>query len=121
VNTVQGTQAIDRRLFSMMQLYQVSWFSGLTKVVLPGIQSFSAAAISYALGISWKVATTVEFIGSTRGAGAQIYWAYRGLDMPRLFSWGILIISLGLVVDHFVAGPLRKRSVAWQGGGHVSP
>jgi ABC-type nitrate/sulfonate/bicarbonate transport system permease component len=110
VNAAQGTAAVDRRLFEMARLYHVPPTRRLKQVVLPGIRPYILAGLSYALGICWKVAATAEFIGSSSGVGARIYWAFRFLEMPQLFCWAILLMLFGVLLEAGLIRPLRQQS-----------
>jgi ABC-type nitrate/sulfonate/bicarbonate transport system permease component len=110
VNAAQGTGAVDRRLFAMARLYRVPRMRRLKQVVLPGIRPYILAGLSYALGICWKVAATAEFIGSSSGVGARIYWAFRFLEMPQLFCWAILLMLFGVLLEAGLIRPLRQKA-----------
>ena len=107
-NIAQGVACLDPRLFSMARLYRVSRQRTLAHLVLPGIAPFVLAGFAFSLGICWKVISMAEFIGSSTGVGSQIYWAYRSLDMPRLFSWAIILMALGVFIDASLIKPLRQ-------------
>jgi NitT/TauT family transport system permease protein len=109
VNIAQGVASLDRGLFQMARVYHVSRGRILREVVLPGIGQFTLAALSFALSVTWKVTATAEFFGSANGMGARIYWAYRVLDMPRLFAWTVLVVAVGVALEMGLIHPLRDR------------
>ncbi|MBN2452545.1 MAG: ABC transporter permease subunit [Lentisphaeria bacterium] len=109
LNMAQGTAALDRGLFDMARLYRLPRRSVLRHIILPGTSRYALAAFSFALGITWKVTATAEFFGSGNGIGARIYWAYRVLDMPRLFAWTFLIILIGMGLETGIVHPIRDR------------
>lgn len=109
LNIAQGTAAIDRRLFAMAHVYRLPKRRVLLDIILPGISRYALAAFSFALGITWKVTATAEFFGSGNGIGARIYWAYRVLDMQRLFAWTVLIMAVGLLLETGLIHPIRDR------------
>lgn len=109
LNIAQGTAAIDRRLFAMATVYRLPRRTILRHIVLPGISRYALAAFSFALGVTWKVTATAEFFGSGTGIGARIYWSYRVLDMPRLFAWTVLIMTVGVILETGLIHPIRDR------------
>jgi ABC-type nitrate/sulfonate/bicarbonate transport system permease component len=109
LNAAQGTAALDRRLLLMARVYRVPRLTVLRQIILPGIAPYLLAGFSFALGVCWKVTSTAEFIGSASGVGAQIYWAYRLLDMPRLFAWAFVLIGVGMLLEVRVIRPLRRK------------
>ena len=108
-NLAQGIASINPRLFQMARLYRVGVAKTVKDILIPGISPSFSAALSYSLGISWRVAVTAEFISSSSGIGAQVYWAYRKLEIPELFAWTLLLIMIGVSVDLGIASPLRRR------------
>jgi len=107
-NIAHGVAAVDSRLLEMARLYRVPLPVLVRRLLLPGIVPHLTAGFSFALSISWKVVSTAEFIASDSGIGSQIYWAYRLLNVPRLFSWALLLMLMGAVIELGVIAPLRN-------------
>ena len=107
-NAAQGTASLDRKLFDLARVYRVPKSKVLFDLILPGLKPFFLAGLSYALGAVWRVVTMAEFLGSSRGVGAKIYWSYRLLDMPALFCWTGLVVLFGLALEWGVVRPLRS-------------
>jgi NitT/TauT family transport system permease protein len=115
-NVAYSTAALDRRLFGMARLYHVGRYRILKDLIWPGIFPFFLSGLSFALGTCWKVAAVAEFLGSSRGIGSRIYWSYRMLDMPVLFSWAVVLIGLGVSVEWGLIRPLRAVVEKGKGG-----
>lgn len=109
-NVLQGVQSLNTQLCEMLDFYDVRSWRRWRFVILPGVLSHVSAGLSFCLGVSWKVVTTAEFIGSERGIGAELHWAYRDLNIERMFSWGLILVALGLIVEHLISGTLRERA-----------
>lgn len=109
-NVAQGRLALDKRLFSMAKLYRVPRLRVLQKIVLPGLVPYLLAGLSYGAAASWKVTAVAEFLGSGSGVGAQIFWAYRMLEIPRLFAWAGIVVLLGVFLELAVIAPLRAAA-----------
>ena len=107
LNMAQGVAALDPHLFQMARIYHVSKWRILKDLVVPGIARYTLAAYSFALGITWKVTATSEFFGADSGIGARLYWAYRILNMPRLFAWTAILVIFGLLLETSIIQPLR--------------
>lgn len=110
INIAQGTAQLDRNLFAMARFYRVPRRRFLCQLILPGIAQPSLAAFTFALGITWKVTATAEFLGAATGIGAQIQRAFRLMDMAGLFAWTLIIIAIGLVLELGLIHPLRERA-----------
>lgn len=108
LNVAHGVSALDRRLLVMSRLYHVSRRRILGDIVRPGISPYLLAGFAFSASICWKVASTAEFIGSESGVGAQIYWAYHDLNIPRLFCWALLLILFALAIDTWLIKPLGE-------------
>jgi ABC-type nitrate/sulfonate/bicarbonate transport system permease component len=107
---------LSERLLVMARLYHVPRGRVVRDLILPGIRPAMVAALSYGLGITWKVIATAEFLGSESGIGARLYWAYRNLDMAALFAWAVVIVAVGTGIQVSVVRPLR-RNVNGEAGG----
>ena len=114
-NVAQGCMAMDRRLFDMARLYNVPRWRVLVRIVLPGLTPYLLAGLSYAAATSWKVTAVAEFLGSSTGVGAKLFWAYRMLEIPRLFAWASIVILLGVVLELAVIAPLRATAENFTG------
>lgn len=110
VNVAQGTASLDPRLLSMARLFKASRGRVLRDLVIPGIAPFLLAGLSYGLATCWRVVAMAEFLAAGQGVGSRLYWSYRMLDMPRLFSWVIVLMVLGLGLEVFLVRPLRLRA-----------
>jgi NitT/TauT family transport system permease protein len=110
LNVVQGVAALDRRLIMTARIFRVGKQRILKDLILPGIYPYVLAGLSYALGSGWKIAAVAEFLSSPKGIGARIYWSYRMLEMPELFSWALVLISLGIGLEFTLIRWLRRRA-----------
>ena len=111
-NIANGTSCIDKKLLQMAWLYRVSHYRIIREFVIPSISSYIVSALSYVLGVTWKVVTTVEFICASSGVGSRVFWAYRDLNMKGLFCWMFIVICFGLFVDSYFVCGIRKRALA---------
>lgn len=98
-NLTAGLRSIDTRLFRMAGFYNVPVARTLRLIVVPGLSPSFFAGFAFASSVAWKVAVTAEFIASGSGVGSDVYWAYRSLDMPLLFSWTIVLVLIGILIE----------------------
>src|SRR5262245_17510179 len=59
----QGIKGIDTQLVSMGQAFHLNRTSIVRKIIFPQLLPHILASMRYALGICWKICTTVELIG----------------------------------------------------------
>lgn len=109
-NVAQGAAALDKRLMAMAGLHRVPFWVRVRRLVMPGVSPFILAGLSYAVGACWRVTAVAEFLGSSTGVGARLYWSYRLLDMPQLFAWALLLVGWGLSLELWLVRPLRAMA-----------
>jgi len=113
LNVAGSTAALDERYFELARLYRVPMVSRLRQLVLPGIMPTVAPAISYSIGIAWKVTATAEFFAAADGVGARVHESFRLLELPSLFAWSLLLALMGVAVNAALV-KLRRSIVKQQ-------
>jgi len=116
----QSTAHLPTAYFQVCRVHGVAPTAILRRVILPGIFPGFLGGFSYALGSCWKTAAVAEFLGSSSGMGARIYWAYHMLEMESLFAWGLAVMGLGLLVERGVIAPLKRKALEARGESHDS-
>lgn len=106
-NIAQGAASLDQRLLDMAKVHMVGRVKVLRHIIWPGVYPYLIAGLSYALGACWKITAVAEFLGSSDGMGSRLYWSYRMLELPQLFSWALLLITMGMFLETMVVRPLR--------------
>lgn len=108
-NIANGTANIDKELFHLARIYRIKKRFILRDIILPGMNSSLIASFSYALGVTWKVIATAEFFGSSNGIGSRLYWSFRYLEIPDLYSWALILILIGFFLEVTVIDSLRRK------------
>jgi NitT/TauT family transport system permease protein len=106
-NIAQGAASLDQRLFDMAKVHMVGRIKVLRHIIWPGVYPYLIAGLSYALGACWKITAVAEFLGSSDGMGSRLYWSYRMLELTQLFSWALLLVTMGMFLEILVVRPLR--------------
>src|SRR5262249_44341259 len=68
----QGIKAMDTQLVSMGKAFHLSRSAIIRKIIFPQLVPHILASMRYALGICWKICTTVELIGMSSGVGFEL-------------------------------------------------
>lgn len=110
-STASAVRAIDSNLFDLARVYRIAGVRILTGIIFPAIYPSLVGSLSYSLGVAWKVVATAEFFGSADGIGSRLYRTFRFLDMTGLFSWTLVLIILGLVMDVYFIRLLREKLI----------
>jgi len=108
-----GVDNVDRGLIKMGQSFNLSWWSIVRKIILPGALPaiLSGFRISASIGIILLVAA--EMIGAEYGIGAYILLAGNLMAMDQLLA-GVAILSvLGLIVSWLI-GRAEKYFLRWR-------
>jgi len=108
-----GVDNVDRGLIRMGQSFNLSWWSIVWKIILPGAlpAMLSGFRISASIGIILLVAA--EMIGAEYGIGAYILLAGNLMAMDQLVA-GVTILSLmGLTVS-WIIGRAEKILLRWR-------
>ncbi|MEM5530049.1 ABC transporter permease [Gammaproteobacteria bacterium AS21] len=113
VATYGAVDNVDRSLIRMGQSFSLSWFSIVTKIVLPGAMPgiLSGLRVSFAIAIILLVAA--EMLGAEYGIGAYILEAGSLYNLERLFV-GVTILSILGVTVSAVIGWFEKRLLDWR-------
>jgi NitT/TauT family transport system permease protein len=114
VATFGAVDNVDRGLIRMGQSFGLSWWSIVSKIVLPGAFPgiLSGLRVSISIGIILLVAA--EMIGAEFGIGSYILEAGALYDLERLFTGVALLSVLGLIVS-WVIGGIERRFLDWRG------
>lgn len=113
VATYGAVDNVDRSLIRMGQSFSLSWFSIVTKIVLPGAMPGILSGLRVSLAIAIILLVAAEMLGAEYGVGAYILEAGSLYDLERLFV-GVAILSIiGLCVSAII-GMIEGRLLDWR-------
>lgn len=95
VNTYEGMQNVDRRLYHVLDIMEANWLQRIRYCVIPSILPYVMAGFRLGLGFAWRVVIAAEMVGVPRGMG---YVLSVGRSTGNTASTLIVIISLGIVM-----------------------
>ena len=113
VATYGAVDNVDRTLIRMGQSFNLSWFSIVRKIVLPGAMAGILSGLRIALAIAIILLVAAEMLGAEYGIGAYILEAGSLYDLERLFT-GVAILSILGVVVNTAIGFVEKRLLSWR-------
>ena len=114
INVWQGIKGIDRQLVGMGMAFRLSRWTILRKVIFPQLVPHLLAAVRYALGICWKICTTVELIGMSSGVGYMLSYWFGLFSMTQVFAWTLLFLLVMFAIEYLIFKPLEKRLTRWR-------
>lgn len=113
-NFSRGIKATDRQLLEMARAYRFTPLKTVRLIYLPSLRPYFSAALTNAMGLAWKSGVAAEVLCLPKGAiGTQIYNSKLYLEIPDLFAWTVVVVSLSLILEKL----LRFLLARWNGGG----
>jgi NitT/TauT family transport system permease protein len=112
----QGIKGIDTQLVSMGQAFHLSKTAIIRKIIFPQLLPHMLASMRYALGICWKICTTVELIGMSSGVGYQLNYWFGLFSMTQVFAWTLLFLLVMFAIEYLIFKPIEKRLTRWRTG-----
>ena len=112
----QGIKAMDMQLVSMGQAFHLSKTAIIRKIIFPQLLPHILASMRYALGICWKICTTVELIGMSSGVGFQLNYWFGLFSMAQVFAWTLLFLLVTFAIEYLIFKPVEQRLTRWRTG-----
>jgi NitT/TauT family transport system permease protein len=112
----QGIKGMDMQLVSMGQAFHLSKTAIIRKIIFPQLVPHILASMRYALGICWKICTTVELIGMSSGVGFQLNYWFGLFSMAQVFAWTLLFLLVMFAIEYLIFKPLEQRLTRWRSG-----
>ncbi len=113
VATYGAVDNVDRTLIRMGQSFGLSWFSIVSKIVLPGAMPGILSGLRISLAIAIILLVAAEMLGAEYGIGAYILEAGALYDLERLFAGVVILSVLGVLVSAAV-GLAERRLLDWR-------
>jgi NitT/TauT family transport system permease protein len=110
----QGIKGMDMQLVGMGQAFHLSKISIIRKIIFPQLLPHILASMRYALGICWKICTTVELIGMSSGVGYQLNYWFGLFSTTQVFAWSFLFLLVMFAIEYLLFKPLEKRLTRWR-------
>jgi NitT/TauT family transport system permease protein len=110
----QGIKSMDMQLVGMGQAFHLSKIAIIRKIIFPQLLPHILASMRYALGICWKICTTVELIGMSSGVGYQLNYWFGLFSTTQVFAWTLLFLLVMFAIEYLLFKPLEKRLTRWR-------
>jgi NitT/TauT family transport system permease protein len=112
----QGIKGMDTQLVGMGQAFHLTRRAILRKIIFPQLLPHILASMRYALGICWKICTTVELIGMSSGVGYQLNYWFGLFSMAQVFAWTLLFLLVMFAIEYLLFKPIEQRLTRWRTG-----
>ena len=114
-NVLEGVRQTDAALLEMADVFGIRGWGRICSVYAAQVLPYLRAALSLAMGLSWKSGIAAEVIGlPAPSIGIHLYDAKVYLDTPDLFAWTIVIVLLSVGLEAALGRLLDWAQARWE-------
>ena len=114
-NVLEGIRQTDPGLLEMCDVFSVRGWDRVRLVYVSEVLPYFRAAVTLALGLSWKAGIAAEVIGLPDFTiGEHLYDAKVYLDTPDLFAWTVTIVVVSVVLEALVTCVMGRLVERWE-------
>jgi NitT/TauT family transport system permease protein len=114
ISVWQGIKGLDSQLVDMGAAFRLSRVAIVRKIVFPQLLPHLLASMRYALGICWKICTTVELIGLSSGVGYMLNYWFGLFQMTQVFAWTLSFLLVMFAIEYLLFKPLETYLTRWR-------
>lgn len=114
VSLREGARALDKSLFQVAQVYQLSKYDIATKMVFPQLLPYIFGATRNGLAIIWKIVLVVELLGCSNGVGFQIGGYFHFFDISGVLTYTLAFMLVVFSIEVLALRPLEKHLLRWR-------
>ena len=112
INVLAGVKQVDATYLRAGRMLGAHGMTLVFRVLVPGALPHLLSGLRVGLGNGWRVLLAAEMVvGSGTGLGYSIIQARWTLDYPSAFACLLLILLVGLAVEHAVFAPVERWTV----------
>jgi nitrate/nitrite transport system permease protein len=97
INTAVGVASIDKDLLNVGKVLRLSWFSQLTKLVLPSSMPYIFTGMRLSLGVGWMVLIAAEMLAQNPGLGKFVWDEFQNSNDRSLARIMVAVVVIGLI------------------------
>ena len=111
-NLSRGIRETDPQLLELARAYRFSRWKTIHLIYLPCLHPYFTAAITTATGLAWKSGVAAEVLCLPSSAmGTQIFSTKYYLEIPDLFAWTAVVVTLSLLLEKLLRALLGRKGV----------
>ncbi len=114
ISVWQGIRGLDSQLVDMGAAFRLNRASIVRKIIFPQLLPHLLASMRYALGICWKICTTVELIGLSSGVGYMLNYWFGLFQMTQVFAWTLSFLLVMFAIEYLLFKPLEAYLTRWR-------
>lgn len=110
----QGIKGLDNQLSGMGTAFHLSRSAIFRKIIIPQLIPQILASMRSALGICWKICTTVELVGMSSGVGYMLNYWFQRYKMTQVFAWTLSFLLVMFGIEYLLFKPIENRLTRWR-------
>ena len=113
-NVSRGIREVDPQLLELAKAYRFSQMKTLRLIYLPSLKPYLLSAVTTAMGLAWKSGVAAEVLCVPKlSIGTEIYYTKYYLEVPHLFAWTVVVVSLSFALERLLTWSLNRWSRRW--------
>ena len=113
VNLVAGVRGVDRKLFEVGRVYDLSWWAIARRIILPASLPSLLTGLRLGLSQAWLFVVVAELIAATRGLGFLLTDSQNLSRVDLMIVAMLCLATLGKLSD-MVLRALEGRLLTWR-------
>lgn len=97
INTAVGVSSIDKDLMNVGKVLQLSWFTKITKLVLPSSLPLIFTGLRLSLGVGWMVLIAAEMLSQNPGLGKFVWDEFQNGSSNSLSKIMVAVLTIGVI------------------------
>jgi nitrate/nitrite transport system permease protein len=97
INTAVGVASIDKDLMNVSRVLQLSWFSTVTRIVLPSALPLIFTGLRLSLGVGWMVLIASEMLAQNPGLGKFVWDEFQNGSSQSLGRIMVAVFTIGVI------------------------
>lgn len=114
VNVREGARALDQSLLEMAASFRIGRRKTFTKVILPQLYPYLAAAARSGLSLIWKIVLVTELLGRSNGVGYKIFEFFGNFEVDKILAYSLAFTVVILMIEWTLMMPLERRVTRWR-------
>ena len=97
INTALGVATIDKDLVSVSKVLKMSFWSKITKLVLPSALPLIFTGLRLSLGVGWMVLIAAEMLAQNPGLGKFVWDEFQNGSSASLARIMVAVFTIGII------------------------
>lgn len=114
VTVREGARTLDKNLLEMAESFRIGRLKTFTKVILPQLYPYLAAAARSGLALIWKIVLVTELLGRSNGVGYKIFEFFSNFDVDKILAYSLAFTVVILIIEWTLMMPLERHVTRWR-------